>query len=91
MATRDMPFRTNPLSHLVLLVSEARKGRPAARPTSRQAANGAPRAGLLERLDRWFWTQQLNERDAYLAQAQDHADLERRIRDLERHIPPRYY
>lgn len=39
---------------------------------------------LLERLDRWFWRQQQREREAYLAKAQDLADLEARIKALER-------
>lgn len=38
----------------------------------------------LARLDHWFYRQREKEREAYLAQAQDIADLERRLRQLDR-------
>jgi hypothetical protein len=41
-------------------------------------------AALGERLDAWFARARQREQEAYLAQAQDHVDLERRIRVLER-------
>jgi hypothetical protein len=48
----------------------------------------APRGRLLNRLwsvlDNWFYRQQLASREAYLAQATDIFDVERRIRQLER-------
>jgi hypothetical protein len=44
-----------------------------------------PRLGLLDRLDGWFTRQEQQQREAYLAQAQDIYDLERRILHLERH------
>ena len=44
----------------------------------------APAAGLLDRLDHWFWRQEQRQREAYLAQASDIYDLERRMRHLER-------
>ena len=44
----------------------------------------APRRGLLERLDRWFWAQQQREIEAYLAKATDLFDLEARIRAIDR-------
>jgi uncharacterized protein DUF3563 len=51
-------------------------------------------AGLLRRLGNWIEAkfQDVRRRDveAYLAQATDHADLERRLRDLERKAQPGY-
>ena len=50
----------------------------------------APRAGVWHRfaeaLDDWFYRQQVKEREAYLAQAQDIFDLENRLRSYDR--PP---
>ena len=46
------------------------------------------RAGFVRRslaaIDGWFDRQRQNDRDAYLAQSLDLADLERRLRKLER-------
>jgi hypothetical protein len=50
----------------------------------------ADRPGILERIDRWFWRQEMNEREAWLAQSQDIFELERRMRMLER-VGSRYY
>jgi CRISPR/Cas system-associated endonuclease Cas1 len=41
-------------------------------------------ADWLQRLDNWLEGAHLKEREAYLAQAQNLADLERRLHDLER-------
>ncbi len=43
---------------------------------------------ILERLDRWFWKQQMRETEAYLAQAKDIFELEARMRRLERGAAP---
>ena len=51
----------------------------------------APRRGLMERLENWFWTQRQRDIEAYLAQATDLHDLEARIRDLERNRIHPYY
>jgi Protein of unknown function (DUF3563) len=48
------------------------------------ARTTAPSAGLFDRLDYWFWQQEQRQREAYLAQASDIYDLERRMRQLER-------
>jgi hypothetical protein len=40
--------------------------------------------GLLDRLDTWFWKQEMKRREAFLAQSTDLFDLERRMRWLER-------
>ena len=50
-----------------------------------------PSSSFLERLDRWFWRQQLRERESYLSGAQDIFELEDRIRRLERSVGSRYY
>jgi hypothetical protein len=39
---------------------------------------------IAERFDRWSWEQQSREREAYLAQSADLADLENRLRALDR-------
>jgi len=52
--------------------------------TQEKAQAKAPSAGLLDRLDHWFWQQEQRQREAYLAQASDIYDLERRMRQLER-------
>lgn len=41
-------------------------------------------SALADRIDAWFARARQREQEAYLAQAQDHVDLERRIRALER-------
>jgi hypothetical protein len=44
----------------------------------------APKLSWMDRLDRWFWTLEQKQREAYLAQAVDIVDLEQRMRKLER-------
>jgi hypothetical protein len=49
-----------------------------------RAANPTTRTQrILARLDAWFTALQMREVEAYLAQAQDTADLERRINRLQ--------
>jgi hypothetical protein len=60
-------------------------------PAAGTADSAAKSSGFLERLDRWFWRQQLREREAYLSGAQDIFELEDRIRRLERSVGSRYY
>lgn len=51
-------------------------------------ASAQPREGFIRRcveaFDAWTYRQQLNEREAYLAQSQDIFDLENRLRQLDR-------
>ena len=51
-------------------------------------AQAEPREGFVQRflaaIDGWFYRQQMDEREAYLAQSQDIFDLERRLRQLDR-------
>ena len=51
----------------------------------------APRRGLLERIERWFWAQRQRDLEAYLARAPDIHDLERRMRYIERNGFRPYY
>jgi hypothetical protein len=39
--------------------------------------------GLLDRLDTWFWKQEVANREAFLAKSADIVDLEQRMRWLE--------
>jgi hypothetical protein len=51
---------------------------------ARRASDASdPKPGLLSRLDDWFYRQQLNAREAYLAESSDIFDLECRMRQLE--------
>ena len=61
------------------------------RPETRTPPAGTRRAGIFERIDRWFWRQQLRDREAYLAGSQDIFELEERIRRFERSGGSRYY
>jgi hypothetical protein len=67
---------TEALAHL------PRAARPA--PAAR-----APRLGFWDRVDAWYWRCQQRDREAYLAGAQSIAEIENRIRELDRD-PPRY-
>jgi hypothetical protein len=75
----DQPYRAGALAHLSMLVAEAFAPRP-----SRRMPPPAARLHALEHLDRWFWRQRQKHRDAYLASSTDLADVERRLRELER-------
>ncbi len=75
------------------LPSNAATMRPTA-PTEVDPPMRRPSESLLKRwtnaFDNWCYRQSLNEREAYLAQAQDVFDLENRMRRLERHPFPYY-
>lgn len=43
-----------------------------------------PKQSWLDRLDDWLWDQELKSREAFLAKSSDIADVERRMRYLER-------
>lgn len=61
------------------------------RPVASPLPASAPRRGLLDRLDHWFWTQEQRAVEAYLAKSLDMHDLEARIRHLERGTSYRIY
>ena len=81
-----MSFLLNPPA-LAGFIGASGKSAPAAG----KAEPAAPSSSFLERLDRWFWRQQLRERESYLSGAQDIFELEDRIRRLERSVGSRYY
>jgi len=49
------------------------------------------RRGVLESIERWFWTGHQRNVEAYLGRATDIYDVEARIRALERTVPFPYY
>lgn len=51
---------------------------------SSSASSSARSLGWLDRLDTWFWKQEMKSREAFLAQSTDIFDLEQRMRCLER-------
>ena len=64
---------------------------PAKAPNPGREEAPAPRRGLLERLEHWFWSQRQRDHEAYLARSVDIHDLESRMRDLERDPSHPYY
>ena len=99
----ELYFKRSIVGHVAMLLAEAlgtgRKPQgDARRAGSRNQATGqalkpaeTPRAGLLDRLDGWFWRQEQKQREAYLAQASDIFELERRMEALDREGVWRYY
>jgi hypothetical protein len=89
MSTRHVHYRSTPFAQMLFLVSEALRGPHAA---SRHAPDqpAAPRMTWLERLDAWLWRVRQREREAWLAQAKDIAEVETRLRALERGVRPYY-
>jgi len=73
------------LTHALIFDPLRREGKPENRSADTRSS------GILERIDRWFWRQQMRDREAYLAGAQDIFELEERIRRLERSGGSRYY
>lgn len=65
--------------------------RPSRNRANRAGRESVRRQGLLDRLDRWFWRQQQKEQEAYLADARDVFDLERRIEAIDRGKVHPYY
>ena len=57
---------------------------PATFPASKQEG-GSLFARWTEALENWLYRQRLKDREAYLAQSQDIFEVERRVRDLDRH------
>jgi Protein of unknown function (DUF3563) len=58
---------------------------PAAKADRNSITNSAAkRPGWFDRLDTWFWKQEVKNREAFLARSTDIFDLEQRMRCLER-------
>jgi len=49
-----------------------------------RATAAKPQRSWFDRLDTWFWRQELKSREAFLAQSADIVELEQRMRWLER-------
>jgi Protein of unknown function (DUF3563) len=76
------------LTHGILQDANERvreKSAPPARAAGSARADSSVRSsGWLDRLDTWFWKQEMKNREAFLAQSIDIFDLEQRMRCLER-------
>jgi hypothetical protein len=62
------------------ILSRAGHERNASKVTARPATRSV---GLLDRLDTWFWKQEVASREAFLAKSADIVELEQRMRWLE--------
>lgn len=87
---------TDPFGALITLMAQALSPNPGSgsaprHPLAYGAPPTAPRRGLLERVENWFWRQRQGAREDYLAQSKDIFELEARMRDLERPYGARYY
>ena len=56
-------------------------------PPAQAAVSTAPRQSWLQRIERWLWRLEQKRVEAYLARSVDLADLEMRLRRLERRPP----
>lgn len=86
MQIHQFPYRNSPFAHLCYLVSEALRG-----PARKEPADSSVQVSWLDRIDQWAWRNALQQRERYLAQSSDLADLENRQRALERGTAARYY
>jgi Protein of unknown function (DUF3563) len=91
MRTNDPPLYDNSLTgilarltHGILQDANERAQQDSAAPSSACANTVARPRGWLDRLDTWFWKQEMKSREAFLAQSTDIFDLEQRMRRLER-------
>jgi Protein of unknown function (DUF3563) len=71
------------LTHGILFDANARAEQGSARAFA-PAKPSAKRSSWLDRLDNWFWKQEMKSREAFLAKSIDIFDLEQRMRCLER-------
>jgi hypothetical protein len=69
------------LTHGILLDANQRAQGENTR--ARALTGRSPRRSWLDRLDNWFWKQEMKRREAYLAQSSDIFDLEQRMRSLD--------
>ena len=86
MTTRDLTHRASPFAQMIVLVSDALRG-PVVRSAPLNATMATPRQSWLDRLDAWAWRQHQKDREAWLAQSKDLAELEARLRALDRGAP----
>ena len=91
MRTNDPPLYGNSLTsilarltHGILQDASERAQKDSAAPASACTSTVSKRRGWLDRLDTWFWKQEMKSREAFLAKSTDIFDLEQRMRRLER-------
>ncbi len=90
MRTNEQPLYDNSLIgvmtrliHGILFDADKRAEAPSPRTHASDGAS-ATQFGWLDRLDTWFWKQEMKDREAFLAKSIDIFDLEQRMRCLER-------
>jgi hypothetical protein len=83
MGTRNTPIYSKTLAGVlatqtygILLDADKR--------TQKESTPQVASRSWLERLDKWFWKQEMKRREAFLAKSVDIFDLEQRMRWLER-------
>ncbi len=74
-------FPARAVAHAGDVVDALQQSKPAA--VSAPVSTSTGPQGVLARLESWIWRQQQRDREAYLANATDIADLEARMRTLE--------
>ena len=91
MRTNDPPLYDSSLTgilarltHGILQDANERAQKDSIVPSSTFASTVSRPRGWLDRLDTWFWKQEMKSREAFLAQSTDIFDLEQRMRRLER-------
>jgi hypothetical protein len=73
------------LTHGILFDANARAERESVRSDAQPAiASRKKQPSWLDRLDHWFWKQEMKSREAFLAKSIDIFDLEQRMRCIER-------
>ena len=82
----DLADAWTKLAHALAFYPQPRGGEPDQASEKRKHT----KPGFFERLDRWFWRQEMKEREAWLAQSKDIFELEERMRRLERLGAPYY-
>src|SRR2546423_196220 len=90
MRTRDQSLYDNSLigvmtrlTHDILFEADTQNHEPRTSDDSSGDDSRTP-PGWLDRLDTWFWKQEMKQREAFLAKSLDIFDLEQRMRCLER-------
>jgi hypothetical protein len=91
MRTNDPPLYDNSLTGILARLTHGilQDANERAQKDSGASSSAFPNAvsrprGWLDRLDTWFWKQEMKSREAFLAQSTDIFDLEQRMRRLER-------
>jgi hypothetical protein len=72
------------LTHGILQDANERAQKDNAAPASGFDSTVSRPRGWFDRLDTWFWKQEMKSREAFLARSTDIFDLEQRMRRLER-------